>query len=145
MEMVKGRQITRSCRRGMTLIEITVASIIGLLVAGGTMTAFLLAVKTSRSSLTEVDAAALAQQTIEKLRNNVACDSTWFDVNCQGLSIATTSDDLQTDNPDDLITKLGGTRAYTVTPWDCINDQPAAPGTDTCSKVEVKVEWTPPQ
>ena len=76
-----------------------------------------------------------AQQSLEKFRNMVACDTSWFDpASCQGLGAG---------GPDALPlgALYGGTRTYTVTPANC----DGVGGSGDCFKVVTKVSWTPPQ
>ncbi len=65
-------------RRGFTLIEVVAAAVIGAVVAGGTLMAFVTAIRIhSRTGATDV--AFLLQQTLEKYRNHIACDDDlWF-------------------------------------------------------------------
>lgn len=137
----KTHAITPRLPRGVTLIEIIAASVIGTLLAGGTMMAFVLAAKNARTSLIEVEAAGLAQQTLEKYRNKIACDSGWYapaDPACDPttLPLANTDDALLPGTP---LLEYGGTRKYTVTQADC--DGNLVPG--DCLQVKVKVEWNP--
>ena len=137
----------RNAQRGISLMEVLVAAVIGTLMAGGTLLAFLLATKHTRSSLETVDAAALAAQTLEKFRNKIACDEgtaagtdPWFDAACQGQAIGPTGDAVPADHPI-LGVDPSATRTYTVTPADC----DGVGGADDCFKVEVKVHWNKPQ
>lgn len=65
-------------RRAFTLIELVAAAVIGAVVAGGTLMAFVTAIRIhSRTGATDV--AFLLQQTLEKYRNHIACDDDlWF-------------------------------------------------------------------
>ena len=119
--------------RGMTLIEIIVASVIGLLIAGGALMVFVTATRISGRSST--DAPFVAQQTLEAFRNLIACeDQTWFDPsNCTATSLPA---------PWTPHTPLpGGTKAtardYQVTAVDC--DGVGGPG--DCFQVQVKVTY----
>lgn len=76
-------------RQGLTLVEIVVAAIIGALMAGGTMMAFLMAQKLTVIASTQVEATYYSQQTLEQFRNKIACrqqgerrSDTWFDESC---------------------------------------------------------------
>jgi len=140
---------SRKTRHGVTLMEIVAAALIGALIAGGALMAFVMAAKVSRSSSDTIEAASFAQQTLERFRNNIACDGTWFDsTTCTsggGLPTALTFD------PDDPasnglpagapLLKFSGTRRYQVTEADC----DGVGGVGDCFKVMVKVQWTPPQ
>ena len=66
----------------MTLIEVLAASVIGALLAAGTILAFVMGVKLSRGSVMSGDASAYAAQTIERNRNHIACDDAWFGGDC---------------------------------------------------------------
>ncbi len=86
--------------RGMTLIEVVIASMITVVVAAGTMTAFVTAVRISRSVGGSETATFQAQQTIERFRNHIGCDDPWFDpASCVGKAQA-----------------VGGAVAYSFTP-----------------------------
>jgi len=129
-------------QRGVTLIEILVASLIGALLAGGTMMAFVMARKLGQGSARTAEATPFAQQTIERFRNMIACDGAWFNSsNCSsGPSLPTnwTSDPLPTGSP---LLALGGTRQYKVTPKDCDGDGTSG----DCFEVQTQLQWTPPQ
>jgi Tfp pilus assembly protein PilV len=73
-------------RAGFTLIEILAAAIIGILIAAGTLMAFVTAAQlSSQVAPYKVEASHLAQQTLERFRNRIACDDDWFDaVTCNG-------------------------------------------------------------
>jgi hypothetical protein len=119
---------------GMTLFEIIVASVIGALVAGGTLMAFVTASRLSK--IPTAPGPPLAQQTIERFRNNIACDDPWFDPGtCQAkvgplpaMPLAWT---------DDLPVPPGLTRQYKVQQSNCDGVGP----TDDCLQVSVKVTW----
>ena len=72
----------RQASRGYTLLEILVASIIGSVVVGGTFVAFVTAARIVRAqnSPAVIEATDLAQDSIARFRNNIACDSPWFKV-----------------------------------------------------------------
>jgi hypothetical protein len=126
---------------GVTLLEVIAASVIGTLLAGGTMLAFVSAAKNTRTSVAQMDAVGLAQQTLERFRNRIACDGSWHNladctVNAAALPVSAV-DPLPAGAP---VNNFGGTRQYTVTPADC----DGVGGPDDCLKVAVKVEWNPP-
>lgn len=129
--------------RGFNLVEIIAAAIIGALLAGGTMTAFVMTMKTSQAASAKSEATQLAQQTLERFRNEIACNNpAWFNpADCQpGTLPSNAADPLPGTS---VLSKLdaGASRSYTVTEWDCDED-----GTDgDCFKVVTKVTWTPPQ
>jgi prepilin-type N-terminal cleavage/methylation domain-containing protein len=137
-------------RKGMTLVEILVAAVLVSLIAGGVLIAYLTAIRISKGSSVETDAAFLGQQTIERFRNHVACDDSWYTGPGPGPECtADTSDpDLPTawrNDPDGIpagsqLAQLSGSRTYQVTPADC----DGVGGAGDCLQVEVKVRWTPP-
>lgn len=138
--------------RGLTLVEIMIAALVGVVVAGGTMLAFTTAKKVSVGSSGTVEAADLAQQTIERFRNRIACDDPWFAAaNCGIDPTALTDWTVDPDagnianglpaSPGSLsVIGQGGMRQYRVVAADC----DGAPG-DECLKVETKVNWQPRQ
>ena len=134
-----GMTVSPKLNTGFTLTAVVVASLIGAVLAGGTMMAFVTARKISYGVSSEGDAAYLAQQSLENYRNMVACDSSWF------TPATCTSGALPSNTPDPLsgspLQSLGATRKYTVTPDDCDGD--GTPG--DCFKVTVNVHWTPLQ
>ncbi len=144
-------------RAGMTLFEVIVAAVIVLLVVGGTMMAFLTASQmTRRGSTTHTEAAFYAQQTMERLRNKVACRQTtavppetpqdaWNDANCQfDPPTGWIPDTLPTGGPPGSITNpaYSATREYRVEPWDCTNNTSVPPY--DCYRVTTKIQWTSP-
>ena len=133
--------------RGFSLIEIIAASVIGALVAGGTMTAFVMTVRFSQKAGSHTEAAQLAQQTLEKFRDRVACrkagqtqNDAWYDeTNCAADAPAgSTGDPIPGSS---VLSRFGGARTYKVEPADCDGDGSAG----DCVKVVTKVTWTPPQ
>ena len=118
--------------KGGTLMEVLVS---------GLMAAFITAIRLSSHGQTYVDAASLAQQTLERFRNRIACDDPWFN------AATCTPGALPTNAPHSLAgTTLGdpiyaGTRDYTVTPVDCDGD--LVPG--DCFQVVTTLTWTQPQ
>jgi hypothetical protein len=73
-------------KKGLTLVEIIAASVIGVMLAGGLMISFVLAVKLAHKGTFEGEGYAFAQQTIERFRNHIACrqagetiNVAWFD------------------------------------------------------------------
>ncbi|OGX41157.1 MAG: hypothetical protein A3C53_06335 [Omnitrophica WOR_2 bacterium RIFCSPHIGHO2_02_FULL_68_15] len=129
--------------RGATLTEVLVASAIGAVLVAGLMATFLTALRISSHGQGNVEAASLAQQTLERFRNHIACDDSplaggWFDpTTCAAVA-------LPTNEPYALPagTKLlNGAREYTVTAADCDGDDTAG----DCFKVVTKLTWDPPQ
>ena len=125
-----------SRERGMTLVEVLVGLLIGAVLVGGLMAAFLTAMRINSAGGGNVEAAALSQETLEHFRNMIGCDTAWFNAVCAPTALPTGAPDV-----------LGGgelfgtgTRTYTVTAEDC--DGVAGPG--DCFKVVATVNWTPP-
>ena len=123
--------------RGTSLIEVLVGSLIGAVLVTGLMAAFLTALRITSVGQGNTEAAALAQQTLERFRNRIACDTGWFNAPCApGALPSNVSDPL---SPGALYNT--GTRKYTVTSADC--DGVGGPG--DCFKVVAKVSWTQPR
>lgn len=78
------RQAANGGRRkgalGYTLTEVLVASLLGSVVAGGTLMAYVTASRMLQGALHPdlAEANILAQQTIERFRNRVAADDGWL-------------------------------------------------------------------
>ena len=64
--------------RGVTLAEVLVSAVVVAVLAGGTLLAFVSAVRISQRVPSTVEATSYAQQTLERYRNLIACDSAWF-------------------------------------------------------------------
>lgn len=126
--------------QGFSLVEIIAASVIGALLAGGTMTAFVMSMKTSQEASGKAEAAQLAQQTLERFRDQIACqDERWYDASCNPTPPSgSVSDPLPTTS---VLPTFAGTRNYTVTSEDCDGDGTAG----DCLKVVSTVTWTPPE
>ena len=73
-------QIITRRERALTLVEIVAALVIGGAIAVGTLTALTTAIRIMNSAGGEIDPEAdlLAQQTLERYRNRIACDDPWF-------------------------------------------------------------------
>ena len=124
-------------QRGVTLFEILTASVVGSLIAGGTLMAFLMSARISQTSSSTVEAASLAQQTIERFRNRVACDDgTWYtnDSNC--APVAQNSTDPMPGGAVQPSIQMNATRTYQATPQDCDGD-----GAMDCQLMKVTVSW----
>ena len=130
-----------SRERGFTLIEVVVGSVISAMVVGGTMAAFVAAGRMLRQSDSGAvaEATGFAEQTLERLRNMIACDSAWFQAPCApNLPAGQVADPLVTA---DGRPYTGGTesilgqgpvrRCYQVTP-DCNGN---------CFRVNVNICW----
>ncbi len=133
------------------MVEVLVAAVIGSLLAGGTLMAFVLASKISKESLQQAEALSYAVETIERFRNRVACDDVWFDdagVDCNfsgvdaNLPVAMTTDALPGPTVPRTSALIGRgmseTRQYQVQTNDC----DGVGGAD-CYTVNVVVNWTP--
>jgi len=125
-----------NARTGFTLIEIVMASLIGGVLAGGTMIAFLRASRLAQGSSNTVEATSLAQQTVERFRNKIACrqpdegsGQTWYDESCAPAVPSGPQDD---ELPEGALGGRG-TRTYEV-----------ISGPDFIT-VKTRVEWEEPQ
>ena len=130
-------------KRGATLIEVLVGSLIGAVLIAGLMAAFLTALRvSSHTGGGMVEAASYAQQTLEHFRNRVACDDAWFNAACAPAALPSNANDaLPAGALFAAASSTAPTRTYTVTPADCDGDG----ATGDCFKVVTKVSWTPPQ
>jgi prepilin-type N-terminal cleavage/methylation domain-containing protein len=130
--------------RGMTMIEILVASVVAAVVAGGTMAGFIAAARMTRaqSNTQLAEAAGFAQESLEKNRNMIACDSPWFNV-----ATCTPAGGMPTvwmDDPivggagtDSIVNGPGAQRRFCMIPRDCDGD--AVNG--DCFEALVRVCW----
>jgi len=131
-----------SHQRGVTLVEVLVASVIAAVSVAGTATAFVAAARMTRtqSNPGTAEASVYARQTAERFRDRVACDDLWFDpATCQptGLPAGWQSDPLPAGAGTESILNIGARRCYQVTPRDCgglgiVSD---------CLAIEVRVCW----
>ena len=128
-----------SSARGFTIIEVLAASVVAAVVAGGTMMAFVTAARIqalqTNPHLAEAD--GLAEQTAERLRNQVAADL--------NLPVGGWQNDPIIGGGSTSITTLGATRQYRIQPGDCDGDGILAgvAGEQDCYVVSVQVQWTP--
>ncbi len=134
----------RRADQGMTLIEVLAASVIGALLAAGTILALVMGVKLSRASVTSSDASAYAAQTIERNRNRIACDDAWFNSGCTyaGPGPSVEQPDapaLPTDSSLEPLPDVN--RRFTMEPKDC--DGVDGPG--DCYLMTVLLHWDPPE
>jgi hypothetical protein len=134
--------MSRAARRGLTLVEIVVAAIMGALIAGGTMMAFVMAAGMAKSDGADtVEAVFYTEQTLERFRNHIACDDAWFDpVQCTSAGVGWTADALPAQEPgaESPLLASNATRDYEVVPWDC--DGNGTPG--DCYRVTARVQWS---
>ncbi len=137
-------------RRGFTLIEVMIASVITSLVAAGTFMAFVAAARMNReqNNPQAAEAAGYAQQTIERFRSLIACSpadipaSPWFDPNCNAtLPVGWQNDALPPGGPgagsESLLNTPNPLRRYCVTAADC----DGVGGVGDCYSIQVKVCW----
>ena len=144
------QRMLRLWRRGVTLLEVLIASSIGVVIAGGVMLALTTSKKVSMRAAGVVEAAGFAQQTIERFRNKIACDDpNWFTAaTCQagaGLPTIWTNDPADSagdglpNSPGPLsMIGQGGRRQYRVTSLDCDGDGMSG----DCFQVDTKVTWS---
>ena len=127
--------------RGFSLVEVMVGSVAMVLLAGGTMMAFVSARRIAQEGSNMTKAASYLQQSLERNRNMIACDTAWFDASCNPNPNPGGLPDSTPDpfaSPSDM---YGGSRKVTVTPMDC----DGVGGTGDCFEVAVTVHWNPPQ
>jgi hypothetical protein len=122
-------------------LELLVASVVSVVVAGGTFMAFVAAARMrgEESNPATAEAAAYAQQTVERFRNRVACQgSPWFDPACNPtLPAGWQSDPFVGGGGTESILTGPARRCYQVQPFDCDGD-----GTDgDCLQMDVTVCW----
>lgn len=135
-------------RCGFTMVEILAAAVVAAVIAGGSMLAFVAASRMMRLGDTPAvaEASGYAQQTIERFRNMIACDSPWFlagtcaprpnPPNLDGMPTGWVADPLPAAAAGDTesILNFGARRCYRVAPRVCAT-------TDDCFEIEVKVCW----
>ena len=128
----------------MTLIEVLAASVIGALLAAGTILALVMGVKLSRGSVMSGDAAAYAAQTIERNRNHIACDDAWFGGDCTYTETTAQQNDalaLPTDSTLKPLPDANRIREFQMQPADCDGDG----NQGDCYRMRVHVHWDPPE
>ena len=131
--------------RGMSLLEVLVASVIAAVVAGGTAVSFAAAARMmyAPGNSRTVEAIGYARETAERFRTRVACDGVWFaaDAACAptaALTGAWTPDSLPAPTPGvELLLATGARRCYQVTPQDCDGDGDVG----DCLAIQVHVCW----
>lgn len=129
---------------GFSLIEVLAAALIAAVVAGGTMMAFVTAARITRErgSAGFVEASTYAQQTAERFRNMIACDSAWFTPGtcAPSASLPTdwTNDPLPAAGSGQSILASPSKRCYRAT--QLANCGPGA-ATTPCFTMEVYVCW----
>ena len=125
-------------RRGFTLIEILVAGVIGSVITSGIFAAYVAAARMmgGANSAEYVEAANFGQQTLERLRNEVAADSTWF-TNQAGTGWQADPDLLVGGGSRSIVNPPGATRMMCVLAEDC----DGVGGAGDCYAVRVRVCW----
>ena len=143
-------------RGGFTLLEVMIASLVGAIVAGGTMMAYIVAARLMRAQDNPqvAEATWFAQETMERFRNMIACGQgsvgEWFDqASCapvasppaplgSGMPTAWTSDPLPAGAGTRSIVASGvARRCYRMTPADCDGDGTAG----DCFQMDVQICW----
>jgi len=117
----------RRARAGFTLLEVLVAGVIMSVAAAGTMASLVAAARMVRqqNNTGTAEAAWYAQETAERFRNMMACDSAWFNpANCNPagpMPVGWTADPLPAPAggpADQSILDAPARRCYRVTPTD---------------------------
>jgi prepilin-type N-terminal cleavage/methylation domain-containing protein len=146
--------VRRAQRAGFTLIEVIAAGAIAAVIAGGSMLAYVAAARMMRQGDTPAiaEASGFAQQTIERFRNMIACNSNWFDPadcaprpfppNAGGMPVTWVEDPLpawDASNTQSILNPANGTsrRCFQVVSQSC--DVDAALG--DCFRIDVQVCW----
>ena len=128
-------------RRGFTLIEILVAGVIGSVVTSGIFAAYVAAARMmgGANSAEYVEAANFAQQTLERLRNQVATDDTTvFATPPAGTGWQADPDPLPVSGgSQSILNPPGATRMMCVLAEDC----DGVNGAGDCYAVRVRVCW----
>jgi type II secretory pathway pseudopilin PulG len=128
---------------GFTLVEVMVAGVVASVITLGAVSAFVSAGRMMRAqdSMALAEAATLAQNTLERLQNRVACDD-WF--NQPGCAVNPALLNVWTDDPlpggagtESIQNPPGAQRRYCLQPADC--DGVAGPG--DCLTSRVRLCW----
>ena len=130
------------------MIEVLIAAAITAVIAGGALAAYVASSRMmgQQNSPASAEAAGFAQQTIERYRNMIACDSPWFNpATCTagaGLPTTWTSDAL----PSSAAAGSESILQHTPAPKRCYLVQPlaactAGAGTPDCFQLQAKVCW----
>lgn len=122
---------------GLTLLEVVIASLVASIVAGGTLMAFVASARmtTSQDVMTNAEASALAQQTIERFRNRVDAYDTWL---ADQTGLGWVADPLPCTSGTASNLNATSRRCYRVTAADCDGDGSAV---NDCFAVETRVCW----
>ena len=128
--------------RGFTMIELLMATVILTVAIAGIMAARVTVSQIMRNqrNVSFAEASGYAQQTAERFRNDIACDSGWFDANCDVDPAALpgwTADPLPAGGSESIMTiDPTAKRCYRVVP------APAGScGTESCLQMDVRVCW----
>ena len=130
---------------GFTLIEMLAAAVILAMLAGGTLMSFVTASRIASQNTDRTEAGYLAQQTLEKYRNRIACsvDATeagnklaWYDNSAACLHNeppGLNNESLPVTTPATVATS----RKFWVNPIDCDGDGT----TGDCLSIKVQVSY----
>ena len=126
--------------RGFTILEVLVASVIGTVVAAGTLMSFVTAgrIMAVQENLSIAEATTYGQESMEHFRNHIACQPPWFDVTCNYVGPAGwVRDDLPNapGGGSESILATTARRCYRVVPANC------GSGANSCYSVDVRVCW----
>ena len=126
--------------RGFTILEVLVASVIGGVVAAGTLMSFVTAgrIMAVQKNLSVAEATTFGQESMEHFRNHIACMPPWFDVNCAYVGPAGWAADPLPPAPGggtESILNTVARRCYRVNQADC------GSGLGGCFAVDVAVCW----
>lgn len=131
--MIKGK------KGAITLAETMICSLILTVAVSGTMAAFVTASRMQRiNGPAYAEATLYAQQTMEALRNNIACDSAWFNpATCAFVAPGAWT----AANPPLPAPPAAGTESIlnAAPAKRCYRVQPACAG--NCVQVDVQVCW----
>ncbi len=132
----------RDGERGLTLVEVLVASVIAAVAVAGTAAAMVAAARMTRaqSNPGTAEASVYARETAERFRNRVACDDPWFDAACQPVMPGGwLADPLPAPAAagSESILKTGARRCFRITPQECDGVLPVG----DCLAVQVRVCW----
>lgn len=130
-------------RRGVTIMEVIVASVLASFLAIGVMMAFMASTKGTGRASTRGQAMFYVEQTLEGYRNHIACrqgneakGDSWYNTNCKAdPPTGWVAEAMPTDA--DVVKFPNATRQYKAEPADC----DGVNGTGDCMKLTVKVSW----
>ena len=129
--------------RGVTLLEILIGSLITAVAVGGTMLAYVTALRIAREGIYIGESTAFVVQTMERFRSRMACDDAWLNpATCgpgAGLPAVWTADGLPGGAQGSALPQ--GSRQYQVTAGP---DDFNADGIPDYYQVMAKVSWVAP-